>query len=84
MHQKRAIPAKKKPASTALIKPRWTKEQIALLKRLHKSCSNVEIAQVLGRPAQSVAYKAHRLGLRKGARRLRKMGQENIRHRWGE
>ena len=69
---------------TVPVKPRWTKEQIALLKRLHKCRSNVEIAQVLGRPAQSVAYKAHRLGLRKGARRLRKMGQENIRHRWGE
>jgi len=82
MHKKLTTPAQKKPASTVMVKPRWTKEQIALLKRLHKSRSNAEIAQALGRPTHSVAFKAHRLGLYKSASRLRKMGQENIRHRW--
>jgi hypothetical protein len=29
-----------------------------------------------------VVFKGHRLGLSKGARRLKEMGQENIRRRW--
>jgi DNA-binding NarL/FixJ family response regulator len=65
-------------------KKRWTKEQIRILKRLHKSHSNAEIAEALGRAVTSVVHKSHKLGLRKGVRRLRKMGQENIRRRWGE
>ena len=38
----------------------------------------------VGRKTASVVYQAHRLGLYKGVRRMRQMGQENIRHRWGE
>jgi len=65
-------------------KLRWTEEQVRILKRLHKTRSNAEIAKAVGRNVASVAYKAHRLGLRKGARRWRQMGKENIQHRWGK
>jgi hypothetical protein len=64
------------------VRPRWTKEEIGILRRLYKSQSNAAIAKVLGRKVSSVVFKAHRLGLAKGARRLREMGQENIRRRW--
>ena len=75
---------KKAPAKPVQVKKRWTKEQLRILKRLYKSHSNADIAEAVGRKVASVVYKAHRLGLYKGVRRLRKMGQENIRHRWGE
>ena len=64
-------------------RPRWTKEEVSTLKRLYRSHSNADIAKVLGRKVSSVVFKGHRLGLSKGARRLREMGQENIRRRWG-
>jgi len=75
---------KKPPAKPAQVKKRWTKEEIRILKRLYKSHSNADIAKAMGRKVASVVYKAHRLGLYKGVRRMRQMGQENIRHRWGE
>ncbi len=85
MAKKRNLARKKKaPAKSAQVKKRWTKEQIAILNRLYKSHSNAEIAKSVGRKVASVVYKAHRLGLYKGVRRMRKMGQENIQHRWGE
>jgi hypothetical protein len=65
-------------------KKRWTKEQVRILKRLYKSHSNADIAKAVGRKRASVVSKAHLLGLSKGVRRLRKMGQENIQRRWGE
>ncbi len=64
------------------VRPRWTKEEVALLKRLYRTHSNAEIAAILGRKVSSVVFKGHRLGLSKGARRLREMGRENIRRRW--
>lgn len=66
----------------ALVRPRWTKEEVALLRRLYRTHSNAEIAEILGRKVSSVVFKGHRLGLAKGARRLREMGRENIRKRW--
>lgn len=63
-------------------RPRWTQEEVSTLKRLYRSHSNAEIAKVLKRKVSSVVFKGHRLGLSKGARRLREMGQENIRRRW--
>ncbi len=75
---------KKAPAKPGQVKKRWTKQQISVLKRLYKNHSNAEIAKEIGRKEASVVYKAHRLGLYKGVRRLRLMGQENILHRWGE
>jgi hypothetical protein len=64
------------------VRPRWTKEEVALLKRLYRTHSNAEIAAILGRKVSSVVFKGHRLGLSKGVRRLREMGRENIRRRW--
>ncbi len=84
MAKKRTERTKKAPAKSALVKNRWTKEQIDILKRLHKTGSNADIAKAVGRKVASVVYKAHCLGLSKGVRRMREMGRENIRHRWGE
>jgi hypothetical protein len=64
------------------VRPRWTKEEVSLLKRLYRTHSNAEIAGILGRKVSSVVFKGHRLGLSKGARRLKEMGRENIRRRW--
>jgi hypothetical protein len=66
----------------AKVRPRWTKSEIAILKRLYRTQSNSEIAKVLGRKVSSVVFKAHRLRLSKGIRRLREMGKENILKRW--
>ena len=64
------------------MRPRWTKEEVSLLKRLYRTHSNAEIAGILGRKVSSVVFKGHRLGLSKGPRRLREMGRENIKRRW--
>ena len=64
------------------VRPRWTREEISILRRLYRTHSNAEIAQVLGRKVSSVVFKGHRLGLSKGIRRLKEMGRENIRKRW--
>jgi len=49
---------------------------------MYRTKSNEEIADVLGRKVTSVVFKAHRLGLKKGRRRLQEMGRENIAKRW--
>lgn len=72
----------KKKTGISRVRPRWTKEEVALLKRLYRTHSNAEIAQILGRKVSSVVFKGHRLGLAKGARRLKEMGRENIARRW--
>ena len=64
------------------LRPRWTRSEIAILKRLYRTRSNAEIAKLLGRKVSSVVFKAHRLRLSKGIRRLREMGRQNIRRRW--
>lgn len=63
-------------------RPRWTKSEVALLKKLYKTHSNATIADLLGRKVSSVVFKAHRLGLAKGLKRLKEMGRENISRRW--
>ncbi len=63
-------------------RPRWTKQEVEVLRRLYRTHSNADIAAVLGRKVSSVVFKAHRLGLAKGIRRLREMGRENISLRW--
>jgi hypothetical protein len=72
----------KKKKRVSRVRPRWTREEVSLLKRLYRTHSNAEIAQILGRKVSSVVFKGHRLGLSKGARRLKEMGRENIRRRW--
>jgi len=69
-------------AKPAQVRPRWTSDEVTLLKRLYRTHSNAEIAEIIGRKVSSVVFKGHRLGLSKGARRLKEMGRENIRHRW--
>jgi hypothetical protein len=71
-----------KKVKVSRVRPRWTKEEVSLLKRLYRIHSNAEIAQILGRKVSSVVFKGHRLGLSKGARRLKEMGRENIKKRW--
>jgi hypothetical protein len=72
----------KNKGKNSKIRPRWTKEEVSLLKRLYRTHSNAEIAGILGRKVSSVVFKGHRLGLSKGARRLKEMGRENISCRW--
>ena len=76
--------SKKSKAATKrrLVRPRWTREEVETLRRLYKTHSNASIAKILGRKVSSVVFKAHRMGLSKGIRRLRQMGRENIRLRW--
>ena len=73
---------KKTKVKVGQVRPRWTSEEVALLKRLYRTHSNAEIAEIIGRKVSSVVFKGHRMGLSKGARRLKEMGQENIRRRW--
>ncbi len=70
---------KKSKAKKVQVRPRWTKEEVALLKRLYRTHSNAEIAGILGRKVSSVVFKGHRLGpWPRETRRLKEMGQENI------
>lgn len=65
------------------VRPRWTKDEVETLRKLYKTKSNYEIAQILGRKVSSVVFKGHRLGLAKGPQRLKEMGKANIALRWG-
>ena len=49
------------------------------LRGLYPARANLEIAQQLDRSVKSVVSKAHNLGLKKDAERLREMGRENVR-----
>jgi hypothetical protein len=64
------------------VRPRWTKQELAILRKMYRSSSNAKIAKRLGRKTSSVVFKGHRLGLSKGPKRLREMGKENIAIRW--
>lgn len=58
--------------------PRWTADDVAWLRRLFSSRSNLELARALGRSEKSVVAKANELRLRKSSARLRTMGRENV------
>jgi hypothetical protein len=58
--------------------PRWSSEELEVLRKLYPSVSNLEIAQKLNRSVKSVVSKAHHIGLHKDAERLRAMGRENV------
>ena len=64
------------------IRRRWTRQEIAILRKMYRSKPNAEIGKKIGRTMAQVAVKAHSLGLYKGTRRLREMGRENIARRW--
>ena len=63
-------------ASTRM--PRWTADEIVVLKEEYESSSNLELARRLNRSVKSVVSKAHNLGLKKSTERLRAMGRENV------
>lgn len=58
--------------------PRWSEDELRLLRDLYPKSSNLDIAQKLGRSVKSVVSKAHNLGLKKDPGRLREMGRENV------
>jgi len=62
--------------------PRWSAEHIELLKAEYQTKSNLVLAKKLGRSVKSVVSKAHDLGLKKDAERLRNMGRENVNLRY--
>lgn len=62
--------------------PRWTEEELDLLRDLYATESNLEIAHQVGRSIKSVVSKAHQLGLKKDIERLREMGRENVSTRY--
>ncbi len=63
--------------------PRWSSEEIARLKDIYGTHSNLEIAQMLNRSVKSVVSKAHNLKLRKERGRLAEMGRQNVSLRYG-
>ena len=63
--------------------PRWGAKDLEILKELYATHSNLEIARRLQRSVKSVVSKAHNLGLRKDAARLKQMGRENVSLRYG-
>jgi hypothetical protein len=58
--------------------PRWDAAAIEKLRQLYPTTPNLELARVLERSVKSVVSKAHNLGLKKEAERLREMGRENV------
>jgi len=69
-------------ASTRM--PRWTAEELDLLRRDYPVHPNLEIAKRLGRSVKCIVSKAHNLGLKKSPDRLREMGRENVSLRYRE
>ncbi len=63
--------------------PRWSASELELLEQLYSVTANLEIARRLERSVKSVVSKAHHLGLRKNAERLREMGRQNVSRRYG-
>lgn len=68
--------------SAATRMPRWHPDEIVQLREIYPISSNLDIAQKLNRSVKSVVSKAHNLGLKKEADRLREMGRENVSMRY--
>lgn len=62
--------------------PHWTSDEVKLLRRIYANQSNLEVARQMQRSIGSVISQANKLGLYKSAKRMKGMGQENIRGRW--
>ncbi|MSR62545.1 MAG: hypothetical protein EXS08_08875 [Planctomycetes bacterium] len=58
--------------------PRWTEEELDILRASYASEPNLDIAKRLGRSVKSVVSKAHLLELQKSSERLREMGRANV------
>lgn len=64
--------------------PRWSQQEIELLRELYPHRANLEIADRLGRSVKSVVSKAHHMGLKKDIARLREMGRQNVSLRYSD
>lgn len=73
---------RKLTGSSATRMPRWSSSEIEDLKQLYPTAPNLDIAAKLNRSVKSVVSKAHNLGLKKEADRLREMGRENVSMRY--
>lgn len=74
----KAFLRKLRGASSATRMPRWSADEIRILREMYTTESNLDIAQRLERSVKSVVSKAHNLGLKKSAERLQEMGRENV------
>lgn len=73
--------AKNRGRFPGVLMPRWSKDELRLLRRLYPTTSNTEIARRLGRSVKSVSSKGAALGIKKTETRLETMGRENVRLR---
>lgn len=62
--------------------PRWSEEELNLLKKWYPNEENVDIAKKMKRSAKSVMSKAHDLQLKKSEAFLTKMGRRNVEVRY--
>lgn len=74
----KAFLRKLRGAASATRMPRWSAEEIRILRTMYTTESNLDIAQRLERSVKSVVSKAHNLGLKKSPERLQEMGRENV------
>ncbi len=65
----------KKKSKKKLVKGTWTKEDIAMLKKLFKNNSTADVAKELNRPLDAVKKKASRMGLRKSKKYMKTLGR---------
>ncbi|TDJ66288.1 MAG: hypothetical protein E2O39_16725 [Planctomycetota bacterium] len=65
-------------AGTPARKPRWQKDELAILRAMYPRASNIAIARELQRSVKSVVSKAHFLRLKKDPARLSEMGRQNV------
>ena len=57
--------------------PRWTDKDLAKLRKLYPTVSNLNLARIFKRSAKSIVSIAKRMDLKKGHERLVQMGREN-------
>jgi hypothetical protein len=69
---------KKQSGRGATRMPRWSDQELDLLRRSYPNTPNLELARRLNRSVKSVVSKAHHLDLKKDVERLREMGRENV------
>lgn len=62
--------------------PRWTTEEMELLRQLYADRDNLAVARALGRTVTSVANKANLLGLKKSPHVLTDIGRINVAYRY--
>ena len=53
---------------------RWSRQEVAQLRRIFRNISNDEVAKQLGRSVTSVQNKAFQLGLRKSRKYMKSIG----------